>query len=263
MGHPAIGRLGLMQSAALAAGPRTVLSHRTAAELLNLTDRHAVLIDAINPTQRARKIDGIRWHRVPFPRPDEVAVRQGIRCTTAARTLVDLAGSLGESSLRGLIEEAAVRRSLDVEAVEAILSRSRRRGAPVLRSLLAPWRSAAGDMPKLRSRLEACLWPQLIERGLPFPSANTHISVDGVSCEVDFVWLERKLVVETDGEEAHATRPAFQRDRWRDQLLQAAGFQVMRVTWLQLEGEADLVIGRICRALERPPGSSSAGDPGR
>ena len=106
------------------------------------------------------------------------------------------------------------------------------------------------DLPALRSRLEARLWPRLVERGLAFPDANARIDLDGVRFEVDFVWHERMLVVETDGEEAHATRSAFQRDRWRDQLLQAAGYRVMRVTWHQLEREPEQVVSRICSALE-------------
>ena len=77
------------------------------------------------------------------------------------------------------------------------------------------------------------------------------LSLEGNKIEVDFLWSEHRLVVETDGEEAHATRPAFQRDRWRDQLLQAAGYRVMRVTWRQLEREPEHVVGRICSALER------------
>jgi very-short-patch-repair endonuclease len=250
VGHPGIGRRGRMHAAWLSCGPGATISHGSALELLGLTDRQLALIHLIGPGEHGRRIDGIRWHRVPLPGPTEVAIRHGIRCTTVARTLVDLAGSLGRSSLRGLIEEAAVRRSLDVEAIDSILARRRRRGAPALRALLTPWRAAAGDLPALRSRLEARLWPRLVERGLAFPDANARIDLDGVRFEVDFVWHERMLVVETDGEEAHATRSAFQRDRWRDQLLQAAGYRVMRVTWRQLEREPEQVVSRICSALE-------------
>jgi very-short-patch-repair endonuclease len=55
--------------------------------------------------------------------------------------------------------------------------------------------------------------------------------------------------VETDGEESHHTRGAFERDRWRDQLLATAGYTCVRVTWTQLEGEPAAVLGRIGRML--------------
>ncbi len=156
-----------MQAAILACGPETAISHGSAAALLGLTERIPTLIHVIDPRQRGRGIHGIRWHRVPAPRPDEITARDGIPCTTVSRTLVDLAGSVGNRALRGLIEEAAVQRSLDIGAVDAILGHARRRGGPMLRALLAPWRTAAEDRPNLRSRLEARLYPRLVERAFP------------------------------------------------------------------------------------------------
>jgi hypothetical protein len=83
-----------------------------------------------------RKIRDIRWHRVLFPTPEEIEIRDGIRCTTPARTLVDMAGRVGQQSLRRLIEQAAVLQALDVREVDRILARGRRRGSPNLRALL-------------------------------------------------------------------------------------------------------------------------------
>ena len=217
VGHPAIGQRGRMQAAILACGPGAAISHGSAASLLGLTERIPSLTHVIGPGERGREISGIRWHRVPLPNEDEVTFRDGIACTTASRTLVDLAGILGERSLRRLVEEAAVQRSLDVPAIDTILSRRRRRGAPRLRAVLSPWRTAGEDRPMLRSRLEARLYPQLVERGLALPRTNQTLCLDGVQIEVDFLWTEQRLVVETDGGASHATVTAFHRDRWRDQ----------------------------------------------
>lgn len=249
VGHPAVGRLGLMQAAVLAAGPSAILSHRSAAELLGLSDTQARLVDLVVPSQRGRKIDGIRWHRVPAPRSREVTLRHGIRCTTVSRTLVDLAGSIGTSRLRGLVQEAAVQRSLDPTDIDRVLGRARRRGAPALRALLAPWRITREGTPKLRSRLEATLWPLLVQGGLPIPRSNVRLRLHGVPIEVDFLWAEERLVVETDGAATHATPQAFGEDRRRDQLLLAAGYRVIRVTWEQLAGEPEALLARILRIL--------------
>ena len=102
----------------------------------------------------------------------------------------------------------------------------------------------------LRSRLEARLYPQLVEWGLALPRTNQTLCLDGVRIEVDFLWTEQRLVVETDGAASHGTMAAFRRDRWRDQLLVAAGFRVIRVTWDQLADEPEGVLARIRRALE-------------
>lgn len=126
----------------------------------------------------------------------------------------------------------------------------RRRGAPRLRAILAPWRQEGKPTPKLRSRLEARLLPRLVEEGLPRPGCNVRLQIDGHWLEVDLLWEEQRLAIETDGEETHGTRAAFQRDRWRDQLLVAAGYRTARVTWEQVRDEPSAVINRIARMLK-------------
>lgn len=249
VGHRAVGRNGRLLAAVLACGEGTVVSHGSAAELLGLWDKTPVLVNVIAPSQAGRKIDGVRWHRVPLPEPDELTVREGIPCTSVSRTLVDLAGSLGEKWLQRLVEQAAVLRTLDVACVDRVLARGRRRGAPQLRAILAPWRGEDEKAPRLRSRLEARVLPVFVGAGLPRPKCNVKLWIDGHSLEVDLLWKERGLVIETDGEETHGTRAAFQRDRWRDQVLTAAGYRVARITWRQLEDEPASVVARVQRML--------------
>ncbi|MGE5281375.1 MAG: type IV toxin-antitoxin system AbiEi family antitoxin domain-containing protein [Chloroflexota bacterium] len=250
VGHRAIGRKGHMFAAALACERGTVLSHGSAAELLGLWDKRLPVMHVIPPDWSGRKIDGIRWHRVRLPARDEIEIRDGIPCTTVSRTLVDMAGSTGWGSMRRLVEQAAILRELDVEEIDRILSLGRRRGAPRLRTILAPWRETRERRPVVRSRLEARLLPRLIEEGLPVPRTNVKLSVDGHRIEVDLLWDKQRLIVETDGEETHNTRAAFQRDRKRDQILTAAGYRTARITWRQIVDEPDAVVGRIAHMLK-------------
>lgn len=76
------------------------------------------------------------------------------------------------------------------------------------------------------------------------------LRVDGHRFEIDLLWEEQRLAIETDGEETHGTQLAFQRDRWRDQLLVAAGYRTSRITWRQVVDEPDAVINRIARMLK-------------
>ena len=64
------------------------------------------------------------------------------------------------------------------------------------------------------------------------------------------LWEKQRLAIETDGEETHATPAAFQRDRWRDQLLVASGYRTARVTWIQVRDEPTAVVDRIARMLK-------------
>ena len=250
VGHRAITRRGHLIAAALACGDGAVLSHGSAAELLGLWDKQLPVFDVIPPDWSGRKIQGIRWHRVRLPLADEVEVRDRILCTNASRTLVDMAGRTGWSSMRRLVEQAAILRVLDVDEVDRILVRGRRLGAPRLRAILAPWRSTVEGRPRLRSRLEARLLPRLIEEGLPAPRSNVKLDIDGYRVEVDLLWEKQRLAIETDGEETHGTPMAFQRDRKRDQVLVAAGYRTARVTWDQVRDEPTAVANRISRMLK-------------
>jgi very-short-patch-repair endonuclease len=139
---------------------------------------------------------------------------------------------------------------LDVAEVDRILARGGRRGAARLRAILMAWRSASRSR-RQKSRLEAWLLSALLEAGLPQPECNVVLEIAGERFEIDLFWPQRRLAVETDGEETHATPAAFQRDRRRDQILTAAGYRPTRVTWRQMEDEAGDVLARIARMLER------------
>ncbi len=91
--------------------------------------------------------------------------------------------------------------------------------------------------------------PRLLALGLPRPSCNVPLRLEGERLVVDFLWEEQQLVVETDGRATHETPTAFQSDRRRDQQLVAAGYRVQRVTWNQIQSELDGVVSRIRRAL--------------
>lgn len=249
VGHRNVGRSGWMLAAVFACGDRAVVSHGSAAELLGLWDAKPTLVHVIGPNQAGRKIDGIRLHRVSLPGSGEVTRVDGIPCTNAARTLVDLAGSVGTRSLRRLVEQAAVLQRLDIAGVDRALARSRRRGAPQLRAILDDWRSLEGSSV-LRSVFEARLLAALLAAGLPHPQCNVTLRIDGRSLEVDLLWREQRVVVEADGKRTHATSAAFQRDRWRDQILASAGYRTARVTWSQLEDEPVAVVNRIARMLK-------------
>jgi hypothetical protein len=250
-GHPAIGRIGVLRAAVLACGDGAAISHLTAAAFWGIRDQWPVLVDVIVRSQQGRRIDGIRSRRCRYPAKGEVVSRGGVVCTTPARTLVDVAGLLGNSSLRRAVERAAVLKLLDLQEMDATLARARRRpGVRALRAILEDWRTPDGSVPDVRSDFEALVLPRLVRDGLPRPAANVPLRIEGECITVDFLWQTRGLVVETDGEATHGTPVAFRRDRKRDQKLVAAGFRVARVTWDQIHDELPAVLARIRRALQ-------------
>lgn len=257
VGHRPGGDRPRMRAATLACGTGTVVSHRTAATLLGLRDRIPTLIDVISPGESGRGIAGILLHHVPLPKGNEAGVCKAIPCTSPSRTIVDLAGMLGEGSLRRVVERAAALQMLDVTGIERSLAAGRRRGAPMLRSILREWHQATpnesapgrGNPPVLRSPLEARLLALIGASELPRPACNQEITAGSERIEVDFLWSQQRLVVETDGERFHDNPLAFERDRKRDRVLQLRGYRVVRFTHTQIEKEPDAVITTIRRLL--------------
>jgi very-short-patch-repair endonuclease len=251
VGHLSVGRVGALRAALLACGEGSVISHGTAAAFLGLRDQQPTLIDVIVREQAGRKIDGIRCRRCRYPRSEEIFVNDGVACTSPSRTLVDSAGMLGTPSLRRAVERAAVLKLLDLEALDQALQNAQgRRGVRALRAILEEWRREDGVVPDVRSDFEALVLPRLLAIGLPSPTCNQKLRIGDEDLIVDFIWPERRLVVETDGEGTHATPVAFQRDRRRDQILISAGYRVGRATWKQMHQELESVVVRIRRAYD-------------
>ncbi len=196
------------------------------------------------------KIDGIRFHRVRSPRLEETGTVDRIPCTSPSRTFVDLAGTVGDRTLRSCFERAAQRKLLDIPAIEASMD-PRRRGMPSLRALVDEWRQAApvAKKGKLKSPLEAKVLPLVLRRDLPTPLPNAPVQIANGCIEVDFLWPEAKFVVEADSRDFHGTHVAFERDRWRDRELLRAGYANLRVTHREAEQEPEAIADTVATTL--------------
>lgn len=250
LGSAFVSERGRLRAATLACGGGAVISHRSAAALLGLLDKGPVVIDVIAPPSRGRTIDGICLHRVRPLRPDEVGTVAGIPCTSPARTLVDLAGTVGDWTLRSCFERAAQKGYLDIAAIEASVYPGRR-GIRSLLALVDDWRRAAPVAKKgrLKSPLEAKVLPLLLRRNLHAPLLNAPVEIANGRIEVDFLWPEHRFVVEADSRRFHGTPLAFERDRWRDRELMRAGYTTLRVTHRQAEEEAQAIADAVASRL--------------
>jgi very-short-patch-repair endonuclease len=190
-----------------------------------------------------------------------VAVR-GIVCTSVARTTVDLAGVYGEDKLRETFERMVAEGKLDLGAIEGVLEAGRkRRGAPALRRVIEEWRPVAetARYATVRSLFEAKLLPLVAKAGLPMPRINAPIRTAERVLEVDLLWDDERFVVEADSRRHHATEVAFERDRKRDLDLMEVHYEVLRVTWKQVEREPRKVFAVVRSELERRRPAASNG----
>lgn len=255
VGHPIAPPLAPELAALLVNGPDSVLSHHTAARLWGLRPAsHADPIDVTLIGRCPSRRPGIRAHRTA--RLDRVDVRQrhGLALTSPARTIVDLAAHVSPRELERVLADAAACRLASGAEVRAAFARApRRRGAPALRKLVAA-------TPKLtRSEAERDFLGLIRSARLPEPQTNVRLG----RFEVDCLWRAEGLVVEIDGFTHHSGARAYDRDRVRDDELEAAGYRVRRVTYSQIRDDPYATVARVARALAVPrgrrPGSLSSG----
>lgn len=251
VGHPRGDRNSRLIAATLACGDGTVVSHGTAAALLGLWEVWPAEIEVIAPVEAGRKIRGVRRRFVPPPPAEQITLKSGIPCTTPSRTIVDVAGLVGPKLLAGTVEQAAVLRVLNVSEIDQILSESRRRGTKKLNRVLEPWRRYSPRI-RLRSRMEAKMLPLLTHYSLPIPECNEKLKIGRETFEVDFLWREQRVVVETDGGRYHDNPVGQARDGHRNRALARAGFRVPRIGWEELRDEPDRAIAEIRRFLTSP-----------
>lgn len=229
------------RAATLAIGAGAAVSHRSAAALLGLRPEHGGPIEVTVYERSPRSRAGIVLHRASLIGPELTDV-DAIPVTRAARIVGDLAPRLASAELEQLLIDARVARLVSDRELHAVLSRvPGRRGAARLRALLAE----EAEEGYSRSRAERLLRSLIRSSGLPLPVFNEPLH----GFTVDAHWRAQRVVVEVDGRRFHGHAAAFERDRRRDQILAAAGYRVIRVTWRQLTREPIAVAVRLAQAL--------------
>ncbi len=208
----------------LASGSGAVLSHRSAAELWAMLSPRNGLIHVTIPTMDGRRTrPGTCLHRCPSLPPNATTRCNGIAVTTPARTIADLRRVASVDEVRRSIREAEFA-GLDLG------------------------KEASKDTDLTRSRLERRFARLCRHHRLPRPEVNQHVG----PFEVDFLWREQMLVVETDGWQGHRGRVAFEADRAKDLELKLLGYEVVRFTYRQVTGQPGTVAEKL-RALFRRP----------
>jgi very-short-patch-repair endonuclease len=205
----------------------------------------------IAPVEAGRKIAGIRRRFVPVPPPEQITQKGNIPCTTASRTIVDLARLAGSKLLADTVEQAAVLELLDVPEIDGVLLEGRRHGEKKLNTVLEPWRRYSPRV-RVRSKMEAKMLPLLTHYALPIPECNQKLRIGNETFEVDFLWPKQKVVVETDGGAFHDNPRAQARDAHRNRVLAQAGYRVPRIGWNELRDEPERAFREIRRFLASP-----------
>jgi Transcriptional regulator, AbiEi antitoxin/Protein of unknown function (DUF559) len=236
VGHRALALEGRFLAAVKACGPGAVLSHFAAAVVWGFWTWEERLIDVTVQDTTPRRHRGLKVHRtLPLDAPD-AARHQGLPVTSAARTVVDLAGALPERELRRLARRAQATRW--TSAPQIAITRRRlgpRRGSRALGHIIA-----TGPAPT-RSELEDVVLDVLLSGGIDPPDVNVALFLDGRRVVPDFRWPKRRLILEADGAKWHDPIE----DAERQALLEAHGERVVRTTWAEAIRRPSAVLAKV------------------
>jgi very-short-patch-repair endonuclease len=247
-GAPLSGRQAAI-GACLWAGDGAVVSHRAAGILWGLEGVNGKRVELWVPAGRKLRTAKLMVHRThDLPRLDRTHLGC-IPITTPARTLIDLAGVIGdepleaavESALRqGRVSERLLRMRLDA------LGGSGRAGTSALRRILDRRGERAAA---LEHRLEVKVWRLLVRSGLPKPIRQHPVEVDGRRYRLDFAWPSFRVAVEADGFATHGGRSAFHGDRRRAAGLVSEGWRIVPVTWQDATARSNEWLHEVGRTL--------------
>ena len=191
---------------------------------------------------------GVRRSDVPVVRlPDEhVAILEGVRVTTLARTAVDLAR--GGSPWQGVVAlDGALWRLVAREELASVLGEAARSpGIVAARAALGRARAGAASPLETLGRLRA------VDAGLPEPELQVALSDErGLIGVVDQLWREQGVVAEADGLAKYADRDALVAEKLREDRLRETGLEVVRYTWEDAWSSSTCVPDRVRRAFAR------------
>jgi very-short-patch-repair endonuclease len=232
-------------AAVLSCGPGAVLSHDSAAALLGIRSGEGEEIEVSVCPGWDRRRPGIRVHRRRALEAHAIGTFDRVPVTSPVQTLIDLAGRRDRLGVERMVDEADRLDLVTPSVLRAALGDHR--GEPGV-ARLRTWLDRR-TFRLTRSRLERLFLPLVRDVGLPMPETKAWLN----GFEVDFLWPDLRLVVETDSLRHHRTPAQQSRDHRRDQTHAAAGYMPLRFTHEQVRYEPEqvrAVLGEVVRRLK-------------
>lgn len=229
---------------------RLVASHHTAARLLGLEfvgDVRDTVLLSTDVEGRARKAASAHIRHVALP-SNRVIICDGLPCTSAARTVVDLARELPFRDAVVLADSALRKRLTSRKELETVLLECRS-----WQGIREASRVVAFSDGRAEAVSESVARVVFAELGLPAPEPQVIIEDRaGVIGRVDFLFKEQRTIAEIDGKVKYRDDPdARFKEKKREELLEGVGFEVVRLTWEEIMYKPEVVLRKIQRAFAR------------
>jgi hypothetical protein len=231
----------LIAAAVLAGGPDAVASHTSAGYLWGFFSHWEPPLE-ITLSQGDRRPRHVLTHHCQSLHRSDRSLQHGVKVTSRARTVLDLAPSLEPERLTRLVNDARRNHFLSLDALGAVLDRNPRHPAT---KLLRPFVDDPAN--PTASGLEDLFRAFIKRYKLPTPVINFNLRRK----QPDAYFPEHNLIVELDGWEIHKDRQAFETDRERDAENLRHGTATIRITEQRLTNTPDREATRLTQILDR------------
>lgn len=218
--------------AACLADPELAISHQSAARLSGIRQMRDARYHVSTSHGRHPVVGGdVRVHHTGVLDPHHVRTRaDGIRLTSPARTMFDLAKVVGPERLESAVEHALRLELTTIPELWAVARRLATRGRPGSGRFVRLLHARPESLRPVDSDLELRFERAVMAAGLPQPVRQHPIRLrTGVKIHPDFAWPNLCLAAEVDHVTWHGGIVPIIDDRSRDRQLRLMSWQVERV----------------------------------
>jgi hypothetical protein len=238
-------------AACYTAGENAVGSHRAAAALLELQGIDERIVEITVPRGKRLPQARFRVHESTDLLPSDIIEVTRIPVTNGTRTLIDLAGVVDERSLEIALDDSFRRRLTSTDELRTRLNELSRQGrngvGPILRLLRERGLNAHTD-----SGLETLIARFIRRYSLGEPTPQ-YVIRDGPRfvARPDFSYIPEKVALEGQSFKHHTGRVAWSRDIVRERELRRLGWEVVSITYEDLESGHESLANHIKELLAK------------
>jgi hypothetical protein len=201
-------------------------------------------IHVIAETAHRISLDGVVGHRSGVIEEGDVIIRDGMRCTSPLRTVLDLSGPMSATELGKVVDDFLRRKLLGLEELRERVDRTRPapgRSVVTLRQVLE--KRLPGYDPG-ESELEGRIARIIDTNGFPRATHQHRVSYGNRRYRIDLAWPDRRLYLEGNGFGWHMLATDLDGDARRQNELVLDGWAPIEITWRMTDAEIANTIRR-------------------
>ncbi|MFP5330930.1 MAG: hypothetical protein ACLGHX_00990 [Acidimicrobiia bacterium] len=231
----------------LATWPGAAVSHESAAEIHRFPYVEAKGITVSHHSRTTHDFPDVDVRRNHDLDDWHVTTIDGVRVTTVARTIVDLAADRSVRHIGAILDRLVSDNKVDIFEVAVVLAATGRRGKPGTVTMREVLDARIGD-DYSASELERRGRKIIAAAGLPLPVPEYPIPWT-VNRRFDDAYPELKIAIEWDSMRFHGQKASFEADRIRDRDATLNGWVILRFTWEDVHARPHVIVEALTRLL--------------